>query len=486
MSSFHSHEIAEKIQLFTVLKQPCWLPIQEALRLIVSKPHPLTTHDFVALLTGIQVALTDGDKQVSIELFKDLPGIFQTIDEGIVAPFLQRTLHTICHELLEYIPTANNNGIDSFPYLYQSESQLISFTPTEVFHILSMMFLGIPLMGTSGKSIISTDTMKEFFVRIEESQVGKITCMLIYFNTFVAAKAKAFSNQLCREIMDENHRKIELQRVVLEKTNDQQKQRYWSSLQSVVLSEVEIRGNSGGGIESAVGTLQADFANKYIGGGVLHYGCVQEEIRFMLSPECLISVILSDEMLDHEAILLRNTIQYTSYTGYSYSFQCTGLSRTLQSAMEITSKDNNESSITLLPLDEIVAIDALPFGRNKSKQYQLPQILRELEKCRAGLSSSTSPGRTFATGNWGCGVFGGDAQLKSVIQWLACSACGMKMLYFPFHDPSTERLYDLAEIVKKRNFSVAQVFDNLIATLQEGKFKEKGGVLAALILKLSI
>ena len=30
--------------------------------------------------------------------------------------------------------------------------------------------------------------------------------------------------------------------------------------------------------------LQADFANKYIGGGVLGFGCVQEEIRFVISP----------------------------------------------------------------------------------------------------------------------------------------------------------------------------------------------------------
>lgn len=26
-----------------------------------------------------------------------------------------------------------------------------------------------------------------------------------------------------------------------------------------------------------------------------------------------------------------------------------------------------------------------------------------------------------ATGNWGCGVFGGDPELKATIQWLAAS-----------------------------------------------------------------
>lgn len=26
-----------------------------------------------------------------------------------------------------------------------------------------------------------------------------------------------------------------------------------------------------------------------------------------------------------------------------------------------------------------------------------------------------------ATGNWGCGAFGGDPELKAIIQWLAAS-----------------------------------------------------------------
>ncbi|CAF4392128.1 unnamed protein product, partial [Adineta steineri] len=40
-------------------------------------------------------------------------------------------------------------------------------------------------------------------------------------------------------------------------------------------------------IEEVQNTLQADFANKYIGGGVLGSGCVQEEIRFSMCREML-------------------------------------------------------------------------------------------------------------------------------------------------------------------------------------------------------
>jgi len=40
-----------------------------------------------------------------------------------------------------------------------------------------------------------------------------------------------------------------------------------------------------GGIEDASGSMQVDFANKYIGGGALGHGSVQEEIRFAICPE---------------------------------------------------------------------------------------------------------------------------------------------------------------------------------------------------------
>lgn len=35
-----------------------------------------------------------------------------------------------------------------------------------------------------------------------------------------------------------------------------------------------------------------------------------------------------------------------------------------------------------------------------------------------------------ATGNWGCGAFGGDPELKSIIQWLAASQVDYLHSYF--------------------------------------------------------
>merc|ERR550534_511506 len=76
-----------------------------------------------------------------------------------------------------------------------------------------------------------------------------------------------------------------------------------------------------GGIERGEGTLQTDFANKYIGGGVMHQGCVQEEIMFLVQPECLVSLMLFAVMRPNEAIVISGTRIYSEYEGYGFRFR---------------------------------------------------------------------------------------------------------------------------------------------------------------------
>lgn len=46
------------------------------------------------------------------------------------------------------------------------------------------------------------------------------------------------------------------------------------------------------------------FSPRFIGGGVLNYGSVQEEIRFLICPELLLSQLFSQQMLSTEAIVI--------------------------------------------------------------------------------------------------------------------------------------------------------------------------------------
>jgi hypothetical protein len=56
--------------------------------------------------------------------------------------------------------------------------------------------------------------------------------------------------------------------------------------------------------------LHADFANKFLGGGVLSGGCVQEEIRFAICPELVLGSLICPVMGKREAIQIVGAEQY--------------------------------------------------------------------------------------------------------------------------------------------------------------------------------
>ena len=54
---------------------------------------------------------------------------------------------------------------------------------------------------------------------------------------------------------------------------------------------------------------------------MLNDGCVQEEIMFVIKPECLVSILICEKMKDNESILITNAVQYSKYKGYSDTFE---------------------------------------------------------------------------------------------------------------------------------------------------------------------
>ena len=49
--------------------------------------------------------------------------------------------------------------------------------------------------------------------------------------------------------------------------------------------------------------VQVDFANEYVGGGVLGRGAVQEELFFLQHPELIASRIFTERLLDKECLV---------------------------------------------------------------------------------------------------------------------------------------------------------------------------------------
>merc|ERR1719362_2120701 len=77
-------------------------------------------------------------------------------------------------------------------------------------------------------------------------------------------------------------------------------------------------------IDDQHGCLQADFANQYIGGGVLHHGNVQEEIRFSVCPDLFASIAMCARMLSTESIEMRGACTFCTWTGYGKRFRFDG------------------------------------------------------------------------------------------------------------------------------------------------------------------
>mmetsp|Transcript_116755 Transcript_116755/g.212379 ORF Transcript_116755/g.212379 Transcript_116755/m.212379 type:complete len:343 (+) Transcript_116755:2-1030(+) len=207
------------------------------------------------------------------------------------------------------------------------------------------------------------------------------------------------------------------------------------------------------------GCIHADFANMLLGGGVLSGGCVQEEIRFAICPELCAAMIVCPRMLDNEAITVVGGEQFSLYSGYAFRLKYAG---------EFRSPFRQDADGT--PLIAITAMDALDLrGRDASLANQMQKWpeLRELEKAAAAFEPVDPEALhiwpIIATGNWGCGAFGGSIPLKAVLQWLAASQGGRTMRYFPFDSPIGRELSQLSDNLCRAGLTVGQLYSSLRA-----------------------
>uniref|UniRef100_A0ACD5XB71 Uncharacterized protein n=1 Tax=Avena sativa TaxID=4498 RepID=A0ACD5XB71_AVESA len=219
--------------------------------------------------------------------------------------------------------------------------------------------------------------------------------------------------------------------------------------------------------------LEVDFANKYLGGGALSRGCVQEEIRFMINPELIVGMLFMASMEDNEAIEIVGAERFSQYMGYGSSFRFVG------------------DYLDTKPLDalgrrktRIVAIDALDCPTKL--QYETSGLLREVNKAFCGFldqskhlfyvkpfqnsdtkdncpSVSSDDCIGVSTGNWGCGAFGGNPEIKSMIQWLAASQAHRPFVnYYTFEDASLKRLEEVIQWILRHRWTVGELWHMVV------------------------
>lgn len=234
------------------------------------------------------------------------------------------------------------------------------------------------------------------------------------------------------------------------------------SLSKRPLSPVTITAT--GTIEDADGLLQADFANHVPGGGVLSRGCVQEEIRFAICPELLLSRLLCESLRDNEALIMNGAATFSKYTGYASTFQFAGHHVVPRPTAEEASRGIRNISV--------VAFDAVNYCQGNFQpvhQYLVPWQQRDMLKALAAFAGnrlSTLPSASsgaIATGNWGCGAFGGDVQLKLVQQWIAASLVNRPLRYFTFsNEVLCSEFAELEKVLRAKHCTVGDLYRTVV------------------------
>lgn len=205
--------------------------------------------------------------------------------------------------------------------------------------------------------------------------------------------------------------------------------------------------------DNGYGMLQVDFANRLVGGGVTGHGLVQEEIRFIINPELIVSRLFTEALEYNECLIITGTEQYSKYSGYaeSYKWKC--------AYTDETPSDDWQRRCT-----EIVAIDALKY-RHFLEQFHPEKMLRELNKAYCGFFRSNTKSKhlsAVATGNWGCGAFGGDTRLKALIQLMAAAEAGRDVAYFTFGDGQLMRdVGDIHSFLTDKKVTVGRLYSLL-------------------------
>jgi hypothetical protein len=194
-------------------------------------------------------------------------------------------------------------------------------------------------------------------------------------------------------------------------------------------------------IEAHVGTCQVDFANSLVGGSTLEGAAVQEEIMIAQKPDLLFLLWWASRMVPGEA-LSATAEPFNKTRGYSRSFEFVDtvpLTDKITKPADVGGYFKSVKTVCQAYPEACIAMDAYnrSVGARKARRKrghpgstddpeQTKWTPRDLKKVFAAAMSpiprilgtkTKAPGfHTLSTGNWGCGIFGGDPTRMATIQ----------------------------------------------------------------------
>ena len=364
---------------------------------IANKTHPLLeTLNVIEKLANLKGSLLT-------DFIRDLPSDQRKL-------YQDRILPTIANFALQ-TPTLFPNA-DSLPLLSQGSNQAVQLTREQCACLVANMFL-CTTINQHNSTLNRRFNFSDLFIKTGHSSVDKlkkqkIACILNYFKQIMKAPSLTERVTFKRLHLDDKYPGS--------LTDIEGWKNCRQILQNVQMDNIHK-------IEDAKDSVEVDFANKFLGGGVLGQGAVQEEIQFITRPEQLAGLLFCESMTDKEAILIQGAKMYSQYLGYSKSFTFKGSNALIEESKR-----------------EVVAMDAIDFSTSHIPQFSEIAILRELNKAYIAfygdnLRGKISSKKPVSTGNWGCGAFRGDLQLKFILQWIAASRAERKLIYHPLNEP---------------------------------------------------
>ncbi|KAL3310969.1 hypothetical protein Ciccas_010453 [Cichlidogyrus casuarinus] len=278
-------------------------------------------------------------------------------------------------------------------------------------------------------NLLSTSRGESY--RSKSRKREKVRCLMAYF---AETCQKIAAKQL------DSFRLVSFSRHVLKQPPD------WSRSKRPI-AECKLTVSVSGAIEDCgPDTLQVDFANKFLGGGVIGTGCVQEEILLCIKPEMIAGRLFVQVLEDNECLLICGAQRYSNYTGYGDSFKFDG---PVQDHLPTDSWNRLNTHVAV--------IDALIF-HDLASQVHSRYFTRELNKAYCAFSASLP--KVVATGHWGCGAFGGCKEIKAIIQLMACAQSSKHLAYFTFGDEQfQERFLNVYRVLIEADKTVADLRD---------------------------
>nr|VZI16151.1 unnamed protein product [Spirometra erinaceieuropaei] len=329
------------------------------------------------------------------------------------------------------------------PLLRQNKERSLSFSQLQIACLLANAFYStFPRRNATGVNSEYFDFPTINFSSLfcgtgyaDESNVEKIICLLHYFSRVFGEDGPPSGT-------------VTFTRRCLHSPPD-------FSTSEVLVGSIPFGASSSCLIEDTQGSvLHVDFANRLLGGGVLHSGCVQEEILLCIAPELLIGRLFLEALLPHEAIVIFGAERFSSYTGYSRTFKWAGDFREAEHGT-VRDKEGRWKKV-------VTVIDAVCFS-DPGLQFQARFLRRELRKAYAGFTDIAAPYRSLpaivVSGHWGCGAFNGNKALKALLQLMACAQAGKALAYSTFgEEPFAEKLLRVYDNLVSSNCTVGRLW----------------------------